>query len=63
MKLTVRESQILTLLSQDRTVKQIANLSGRSIHTINAQIKSAKLKLCCFTDHGLVAKYLTECLV
>jgi DNA-binding CsgD family transcriptional regulator len=45
-------------LSQDKTAKEIACLENRSVFTINAQIKSAKLKLGCSTDHGAVAKLI-----
>ena len=60
MKLTVRESMILSLLAQDLSVKQIAYHINRSIHTVTAQVKSAELKLHCYTDHGAVAKYLKQ---
>jgi len=58
MKLTPKEIEIMELLCQDKTAKQISDIQHRSIHTINAQIKSAKLKLGCSTDHGAVAKIL-----
>lgn len=58
MKITAGESRILSLLAQDLTVKEIANRFGKSIHTIQNQIRSAKLKLHCGTSHGLVAKFL-----
>jgi len=60
MKLTVRECQILSLLARDLSAKQIAAQFNRSTHTVIAQIKSAKLKLGCYTDHGAVAQYLTH---
>jgi DNA-binding CsgD family transcriptional regulator len=58
MKLTIKEQAVLSLLSKDKTAKEIARIENRSIYTINAQIKSAKLKLGCKTDHGAVAKIL-----
>jgi DNA-binding CsgD family transcriptional regulator len=58
MKLTPKEIEVLNLLSQDKTAKEIASINQRSVYTINAQIKSAKLKLGCSTDHGAVAKLI-----
>ncbi len=60
MKLTKRECQIMSLLAHDLSAKQIASDLNRSTHTIIAQIKSAKLKLNCYTAHGAVAKYLSD---
>lgn len=58
MKLTTKEQLVLTFLCKDKTAKEIAKIENRSIYTINAQIKSAKLKLGCTTDHGAVAKIM-----
>lgn len=58
MKLTPKEIEVLNLLSQDKTAKEIANINQRSVYTINAQIKSAKLKLGCRTALGAVAKLI-----
>jgi DNA-binding CsgD family transcriptional regulator len=60
MKLSPKEHQILVLLSEDKTVKQIANLFNRSTFTIQAQIRNAKLKLGVSTSHGAVAKILQQ---
>jgi len=59
MKLTNREYQTLSLLAQDKSVKQIAAEFCRSVFTVQAQIKNAKLKLGVCTAHGAVAKILS----
>ena len=49
---------VLDLMMQDLSVKQVASMTGRSVLTIQNQVRNAKLKLHCGTSHGLIAKYL-----
>lgn len=58
MELTKSENEVLTLLVQDKTQKEIANMRGRSVYTVNSQIKSARQKFQTNTDHGLAAKFI-----
>lgn len=51
MKLTLNEQIVLNLFGNNKTVKEIATKEIRSINSINAQHKSAKIKLVCKTDH------------
>ena len=60
--LTQREIRVCLLLSQDKSVKEISHIEGKSANTISTQIKSAKLKLGASTEHGLVAKFIYEML-
>jgi DNA-binding CsgD family transcriptional regulator len=58
MKLTNTEREVVSLLSQDKTVQEIANIRGRSPSTVRVQVSSLKLKLGVGTDHGAVGKFL-----
>lgn len=56
MELTQKEYQVIHLSTLDKTVKEIANMTDRSVNTINIQIQSAKRKLGCNTIQGATAK-------
>jgi len=52
--------EVLSLLTQDKVVKEIADCLHKAVGTVRIQIKSIKDKLGCGTDHGLVAKAFRE---
>jgi len=55
-QLTKRETEVLELLSHGYLDKEIAHETGRSIHTIEKQIRSARLRLQSATRTQAVAK-------
>jgi len=58
MNLTPKEVLVLNLLCQDKSAKEIADICGNSVFTIQCEIKTAKLKLGVGTCHGAVAKII-----
>jgi DNA-binding CsgD family transcriptional regulator len=58
MKLTAKEVRVLNLLAQDKSAKEIADICGNSVFTIQCEIRSAKIKLGVGTCHGAVAKII-----
>ena len=55
-RLTKREAEVLHLLSHGYLEKQIVHQTGRSIHTIQKQIRSAKQRLNAATPAQAIAK-------
>jgi DNA-binding CsgD family transcriptional regulator len=53
--LSSRERTVVALVAHDLDLRQIAELTGRSRHTIEYQAKAARRKLGCRTLAGAVA--------
>jgi DNA-binding NarL/FixJ family response regulator len=62
-KLTERETEILNLLVEGLTKKEIANRTGVSVHTVTTHIRRLYEKLHVTTNTGAVAKAIRERLV
>ncbi len=61
--LTPREREVLLLMSQGLTKKEIAQAAGLSTHTVNSHLRSVYDKLHVTTNTGAVAKAIRERLV
>lgn len=61
--LTDREREVLQLMSQGLTKKEIANVTGLSTHTVNSHLRNVYEKLHVTTNTGAVAKAIREGLV
>ena len=57
-RLTARELEVLAMLAQGKTVKQIAEIIGRSPHTVHDHVKSLHRKLNASSRGELVARAL-----
>lgn len=55
-RLTEAEIEVVNLLAQDHTIKEIASITHRSESAIDARVKSLKTKLGMTTLHGVVAE-------
>ena len=58
MELSSSEIEVVRVLCNDKVAKEAADELHKSVHTVNAQIKSAKSKMGCGTIQGLVAKFV-----
>lgn len=56
--LSPKEKETVQLLADDKSAKEISAIRKCSMHTVNAQIRTAKIKYGVGTDHGLTAKYV-----
>lgn len=56
--LSPKEKETVQLLADDKSAKEISAIRKCSLHTVNAQIRTAKIKYGVGTDHGLTAKYV-----